>query len=216
MSTSYLTEIFPRFINKISDYSHDSISISDRNAEFGGYIKSVSSKFVECAKNLGLCTEPDGSSAELFNGDGITVDFTITSTAITGSEFVVLVSGVTSVSGINYNVSGLTITFATGYEPATGTNNVSISWEFAGEFNEDLTDLEKEIIANMMVIEWLNPQIYHMDMLEYRLGSKDFVQFSPSGMLRELKELRKQTLEEIDTLIVKYTTKNTPFSGLST
>lgn len=212
MSTSYLDDIFPRFLGKIQDYSHDSTTISDRNTEFGGYIKSVSSKFVECAKDLSLRTEPDGET-ELFDGDGVTVDFTMVSTAITGSEFVALVNEATS---INYTTSGQTVTFATGYAPSSGTENVSISWEFAGEFEEDLTDLEEEIIANMMVLEWLSPKIYHMDMLEYRLGSKDFEQWSPANQLKEMKDLRKQTLQEIDTLIVKYTTKNTPFSGLST
>lgn len=216
MSTSYLDDIFPRFLGKISDYSHKSMTISDRNTEFGGYIKSVSSKFVECNTDLSLRTEPDGSEVELFSGNGVTVDFTITSTAITGSEFVVLVSDVTSTTGTEYTVSGLTVTFATGYEPATGTDNVSICWEFAGEFTNDLTELEQEIVANMMVLEWLNPTIYHMDLLEYRLGSKDFEQWSPANQLKELKGLKKETLSEIDSLIVKYTSKITGFSGLST
>ncbi len=216
MSTSYLDKIFPRFLGKISDYSHGSMTIQDRNSTFGGYVKSVSSKFVECNTDLSLRTEPEGSDVELFNGDGVTVDFTITSTATTGSEFVILVSSTTSTTGTDYTVSGLTVTFVTGNAPATGTNSVSISWEFAGEFTGDLTELEQEIVANMMVLEWLSPSINHMDFLEYRLGSKDFQQFSPGNQLKELKGLRKDTLSEIDTLIVKYTSKITGFSGLST
>ena len=215
MSTDYLNDIFPRFLQNISDYSHDDMTIADRNVEFGGYIKSVSSKFVECQNDLSSRIEPDGET-ELFDGDGITVDFTMVSTAITGSEFVVLVSGTTSILDTEYTVSGQTVSFATVYAPETGTDTVSISWEFAGELEEDLTELEQEIIANMMVLEWLNPSIYHMDLLEYKLGSRDFNQFSPAGLLKELKSLKKETLSEIDSLIVKYTSKSTGFSGLST
>jgi hypothetical protein len=214
MSTSYLNDIFPRFLSKITDYSHNSMTIQDRNTTFGGYIKSVSSKFVECNKDLSLRVEPDGNT-DLFNGDGVTVSFAMTSTASTGSEYVVLVSGATATTGINYTVSGLTVTFVTGYIPATGTNSVSISWEFAGSYDEDLTDLEQEIVSNMMVIEWLSPILLHSDLLEERLGSKDFQQFSSSEKIKQLKNLKKETSSEIDTLLVKYTSKITGFSGLS-
>lgn len=208
MSTSYLLKIFPEFVSKITSYSDALLSIADRNSTYGSYIKSAVSKFVQCDTDLSTRTEATGSVAELFDGDGVTVDFTIASTSITGSEFVVLVSSTTSTTGTNYTVSGLTVTFVTSSIPATGTDSVSISWEFAGQFTEDLTELEQEIVANMMVLEWLKPSVYHMDLLEYRLGSKDFNMFSPANFLKELRALKKDTESEIDSLIIKYSYNN--------
>jgi len=207
MSTSFRLKLLPLFLSKITDYSDALLSIADRNSIYGSYIKSASSKFTECDKDLSLRIDATGVT-ELFDGDGATASFTMVSTAMTGSEFVILVSGATSISGTNYTSSGNIFTFVTGYIPATGTQSVSISWEFAGEFIEDLSELEEEIIANMMVLEWLKPKINHMDLLEYRLGSKDFQMFSPSGHLKEIRGLKKDTESEIDSLIVKYSYNN--------
>ena len=207
MSTSYLLKIFPEFVSKITSYSDALLSIADRNSTYGSYIKSAASKFVQCDTDLSTRTEATGVT-ELFDGDGATASFVMVSTAVAGSEYVVLVSSTTSVSGTNFTVTGNTFTFVTSSIPATGTDSVSISWEFAGQFTEDLTELEQEIVANMMVLEWLKPSVYHMDLLEYRLGSKDFVQFSPGGHLKELRGLKKDTESEIDSLIIKYSYNN--------
>jgi hypothetical protein len=207
MSTSFRLNIFPLFLSKISSYSDALLSISDRNFVYGNYIKSASSKFTECDKDLSLRNDATGVT-KTFNGDGATATFTMASTALTGSEYVVLVDGATSVSGTDFIVSGNIFTFSAGYYPATGTDNVSISWEFAGEFEENLTELEQEIVTNMMVLEWLKPKVNHMDLLEYRLGSKDFQMFSPANFLKELRELKKDIESEIDFLIVKYSYNN--------
>lgn len=204
MSTLYLTQIFPTFNSKITSYSDALLTIADRNLIYGNYIKSSSSKFIQCDTDLSLRVEATGVT-ELFNGDGVTANFTMVSTAVTGSEYVVLVSSTTST---HYTVSGNIFTFATGYIPATGTNTVSLSWEFSGEFTNDLSELETEIISSMMVLEWLKPNVYHMDLLEYRLGSKDFQQWSPAGHLKELRGLKKDTELDIDFLIIKYSYKN--------
>jgi hypothetical protein len=206
ISTLNLT-LFSLFLPKITSYSDALLTIADRNSLYSGYIKSASSKFVQCDTDLSLRVDVTGVT-ELFNGNGATATFTMVSTAVTGSEYVVLVSGTTSVSGTAFTVSGNVFTFATGYIPATGTSTVSLSWEFAGEFTEDLTELEQEIITNMMVLEWLKPNVYHMDLLEYRLGSKDFQMFSPGNHLKELRSLKKDTESEIDSLIIKYSYNN--------
>jgi hypothetical protein len=195
------------FLGKITSYADALLTISDRNYIYSNYIKSASVKFLQCDTDISATARVDATGVtELFNGG--TSTYTIASTSLTGSEYVVLVEGATSISGTDFTVTGNSFVFATGYYPATGTNNVSISWEHAGEFTEDLTELEQEIIANMMVLEWLKPQINHMDLLEYRLGSKDFQQFSPYGHLNSLKDLKKQTELEIDNLITMYTYNN--------
>lgn len=205
MSTDFRLNLFPLFLGKITSYADALLTIADRNSIYSNYIKSSSVKFTECDTDLSLRVDATGVT-ETF--DGGTSTYTMASTALTGSEYVLLVDGATSVSGTDFTVSGNDFTFATGYYPATGTDNVFISWEFAGEFTEDLTELEEEIIANMMVLEWLKPNINHMDLLEAKLGSKDFQMFSPANMLKELRELKKDTELEIDNLIVKYTYNN--------
>lgn len=205
MSTDFRLNLFPLFLGKITSYADALLTIADRNFIYSNYIKSASVKFTECDTDLSLRVDATGVT-ETF--DGGTSAYTMVSTSLTGSEYVLLVDGATSVSGTDFTVSGNVFTFATGYYPATGTDNVSVSWEYAGEFAEDLTELEQEIIANMMVLEWLKPNINHMDLLEAKLGSKDFQQFSPSGHLKELKGLKKDTELEIDNLIVKYTYNN--------
>lgn len=73
-----------------------------------------------------------------------------------------------------------------------------------GEFIEDLTELEQEILAFMMVLEWVQPKINHADLLELRLGTKDFNTFSSANQLKELKELKKEIQKEINDLIILY------------
>jgi len=81
-------------------------------------------------------------------------------------------------------------------------------------FSETLSELEEEIIASMMIIEWLNPRINFSDLLEKYLSPKDFNDFSPANQLKEIKSLRTTAQGDVDTLIIKYS-YNTDLSELS-
>lgn len=203
MSTSYKEDIFPLFLNKITGYNDALLSIAERNEIYSNYIKSASSKFTECNTDISTSYRVDATGVtETF--DGGTSIYVMTSTSLTGSDFVVLVDGATSVSGTEFTVTGRTFTFATGYYPATGSDNVSISWEFAGEFTNNLTQLEIEILSNMMVLEWVKPYVLNSDYLEEKMASKDFQQFSKANMLGELRRLKKDIELDIDSLVIKY------------
>ena len=73
------------------------------------------------------------------------------------------------------------------------------------EFNEELTDEEVEILANLMVLEWLKPIINNVDELRNRFSTKDYQFFSPANMIDKLVQLRKDTRKENSRLIVSYT-----------
>jgi len=81
-------------------------------------------------------------------------------------------------------------------------------------FTVTLTDEEIEILANLMVMEWLRPQVNNLEVLKQSLGSKDFQQFSQANHLKELQSLRKETQSEISKLIVDYSYNNNSLDDL--
>jgi len=82
------------------------------------------------------------------------------------------------------------------------------------QFTETLTDEEIEILANLMVAEWLRPQINHLELIKQSLGTKDFQMFSQANHLKELQNLRKDTRSEISKLLVDYSYNNNSLDGL--
>ena len=56
-----------------------------------------------------------------------------------------------------------------------------------GQFNIDLLPIEIEILANIMVAEWLEPQINSTEVLAQMFGSKEEKYFSQSAHLDTLK-----------------------------
>lgn len=76
--------------------------------------------------------------------------------------------------------------------------------EVLAQFNIELDDLEKEILATLMIIEYLSPKILRTELLEDRLGSKDFRQFAPQNLLKEVKSLRESFKSEANLLIMEY------------
>lgn len=82
---------------------------------------------------------------------------------------------------------------------------VNLSERDSVKFLNDLSDEEIEILANLMVVEWLRPRINSLELLKQSLGTRDFQLYSQSSHLKELSNLRKMTLEEINYLITSYT-----------
>ena len=71
------------------------------------------------------------------------------------------------------------------------------------EFNCDLTETEIEVIANMMVAEWLQPQVYSQKNINQMYGGKEEKYYSQASHLSELKLLLQRKQEEVDRLIKK-------------
>lgn len=71
-------------------------------------------------------------------------------------------------------------------------------------FKLTLSSMEKEILARLMVVEYLSPKLLRTEMFEQRLGSKDFKTFSPGNLLKELQHLREQEASDANTLMLQY------------
>lgn len=72
------------------------------------------------------------------------------------------------------------------------------------QFKFQLNDMEKEILSTLMVVEYLSPKILRDELLEDKLGSKDFRIFSPANQLKETRELRESFKNEANLLMIEY------------
>ena len=71
-------------------------------------------------------------------------------------------------------------------------------------FNNTLSELEEEVLANMMVLEWTGREVRKLENLQRTLGDGDFKLHSGANSLREARLLKESTQEEMDNLIVNY------------
>jgi len=81
-------------------------------------------------------------------------------------------------------------------------------------FTEDLTDEDIELLANLMVIEWLRPLINNLEILKHNMIPREFNSSSQGNFLRELQALRKDTQAEISKLLVDYSYNNNSLDDL--
>lgn len=73
-----------------------------------------------------------------------------------------------------------------------------------GENDEELTLLEKRIIVEGMVLEWLVYQINREDNLRNRVSNKEFKKLSNATLLSSLMKIERQRKREYNQLIKKY------------
>ena len=73
------------------------------------------------------------------------------------------------------------------------------------QFTTDLTDLEIDIISEIMVENWLKPKLNNSELLRNRLSTKDFSQFSPANLLNAVRESFNLAHSHSESLINKYT-----------
>lgn len=82
------------------------------------------------------------------------------------------------------------------------------------QYNDTLTDEEIEILSNLMVLEWLKPQINSMDLLKQSMSTKDYTIYSQANHLEALMQLKKDIKAEVDKLIISYTFSNNSLDDL--
>lgn len=73
--------------------------------------------------------------------------------------------------------------------------------EFANDIDEEMVD----IIAECMVTEWLKPKMYSDELLESRLNSKDFTEFSPAKLIEQTRYVYTMSVDASNALINNYT-----------
>lgn len=73
--------------------------------------------------------------------------------------------------------------------------------EFKNEIDYDLID----IIAECMITEWLRPQMYSDELLESRLNTKDFTEYSPAKLIEQIRYVYEMSKKESLVAINNYT-----------
>ncbi len=76
------------------------------------------------------------------------------------------------------------------------------------DLQEFLTDIDEdmiEILAECMVAEWLKPKIYSDELLESRLNTKDFTEFSPAKLIEHTRYVYEMSVDTANAMINNYT-----------
>lgn len=76
--------------------------------------------------------------------------------------------------------------------------------DYSNCFIEDLNVEEQEIIARLMVVNYLDKFIFSEDLLKSSLNSKDYKQYSPTNLVKELRQLKSQFQSSVDTKMNAY------------
>ena len=82
------------------------------------------------------------------------------------------------------------------------------------QFNSELTNEESEILADLMVLEWLKPKMNSDELLEQRMTTKDYKMYSQGNHLDKLISLKKETKNDIHRRIVSYVYSSNSLDGL--
>lgn len=80
------------------------------------------------------------------------------------------------------------------------------------QFNEVLTNEEQWIIANGMVLSWLEPKIKRERLLRDAISDRDYKESSHANQLKELSNLESATRDKLRSYIISYT--HNDFDGL--
>lgn len=73
--------------------------------------------------------------------------------------------------------------------------------EFSDDIDEDMID----IIAGCMITEWLKPQMYSDELLESRLNTKDFTEYSSAKLIEQIRNVYEMSIKESLVAINNYT-----------
>ena len=72
-------------------------------------------------------------------------------------------------------------------------------------FVNDLSSYEQKILANYMLLDWLEPYMNNADNLINTLNTSDFKAYSPKGMLEAVKKFYYDTQKRVRLLVNEYT-----------
>lgn len=72
------------------------------------------------------------------------------------------------------------------------------------QFNEDLTDEEKEILSTLMCVEYLTPKLITSELLKQKLSTKDYQLYSQANQIKEIREVRDKMKSEANQMMISY------------
>lgn len=76
--------------------------------------------------------------------------------------------------------------------------------DYSNTFLVELSIEEQEILARLMVVNYLDRFIFSEDLLKSSLNSKDYKQYSPTNLVKELRQLKSQYQSSVDTKMNAY------------
>ena len=79
-------------------------------------------------------------------------------------------------------------------------HNLSLRDDEAQEFQEDLSDLEIELLALGMKLAWVDQYLNSTELVLQFVGGKEEKYYSQAAHISELREMRKDTLREMNSL----------------
>jgi hypothetical protein len=79
-------------------------------------------------------------------------------------------------------------------------------------FNNTLNPIEIDILAEAMVVEWLNPIIYDDELLQNRLNTRDFTEYSTANLIEKIQAVYDTARKNIRLRVNEYTFKYTDLS----
>ncbi|PIH59163.1 hypothetical protein [Paenibacillus sp. LK1] len=71
-------------------------------------------------------------------------------------------------------------------------------------FNINLSELEEEILAEMMKVEWMDKEVNNVLEMRLALNNSDFKRYAESNNLKAKMDLRDNIQERVNNLIVQY------------
>lgn len=86
--------------------------------------------------------------------------------------------------------------------------------EILKQFEEDLSDSEKDILANLMVVYYLKPRVISSEHYKLAMSDSDYKTYSQANHIKEVMNLYKDVRTEVDKLITKYSYRNIDWDKL--
>ena len=85
----------------------------------------------------------------------------------------------------------------------------------AGEFISDIDEDLIDVIAECMITEWLKPQIYSDELLESRLNTKDFSEYSPAKLIEHIRYVYEMSTKASIAAVNNYTFSHNDIAELT-
>ena len=73
-----------------------------------------------------------------------------------------------------------------------------------GSFSRPLTEQEKGLLAQAMLVEWLSHKVYNVQHMRNHMSSKDFTIFSHANFLKQMMELQQYADRELHYQLTQY------------
>lgn len=74
-----------------------------------------------------------------------------------------------------------------------------------GGFSRPLTEQEKSLLAQAMLVEWLSQKVFNVQHMRNHMASKDFTIFSNANHLKEMMSLQQYADKELHYQLGQYT-----------